>query len=213
MSSNPQENRLKEQAKYSGDPWVPANPYFAHAEKHMQSSWDKLIWPTIKDCRFDVVIDLAAGHGRNSEKLLPLSGKLIVMDIQAGNIEACRKRFEGRPNVEFIVNNGYDLRPVPDNSVTLVYCFDAMVHFEPDVVKQYQADIARVLVKGGRAFLHHSNYTGGTDWRKNPASRNYMSQELFYQGALAAGLRMVSSKVINWDGHVNLDCLSVMEKP
>ena len=54
-----------------------------------------------------------------------------------------------------------------------------MVHFESDVIRSYLRDTMRVLEPGGRGFFHHSNYTGGEDWRTNPSSRNFMSQAFF----------------------------------
>ena len=203
---------LERSAKYSGDPWVSSNPYFTHAEGSMNQSWAKRIWPFIQDCDFSAAIDLAAGHGRNSEKLLERAGSLVVMDIQAGNVEICRKRFAGRPNVKAMLCNGFDLQPVEDDSITLVYCFDAMVHFNPDVVQSYLADTHRVLKPGGRGFFHHSNYTGGKDWKLNPASRNYMSAAMFADKAKQAGLSVVRQVVIDWSNHRNLDCLSLVQR-
>ena len=103
-----------------------------------------------------------------------------------------------------------NLMPVETGSVTLVYCFDAMVHFDSDVVRSYLRDTKRVLKPGGRAFFHHSNYTGGHDWKKNPASRNFMSKELFGHYAMKEGLAVIKQRVINWDIHDNLDCLSMI---
>jgi SAM-dependent methyltransferase len=111
------------------------------------------------------------------------------------------------------VNSGYDLRPAEDGVFTLVYCFDAMVHFEKEVVRSYLRDTARVLKPGGRGFFHHSNYTGGRDWRTNPHSRNFMCRELFAAYAQIEGLRVLRQDVLNW-GHIHgLDCLSLVEKP
>jgi len=206
------EKKLQELAAYSGDPWVRANPYFAHAEAHMEGLWKKLVAPVIEGCNFRHTIDLAAGHGRNSVKLGPLAKRLTIMDIQPGNIEACKQRFADRPNTDFIVNNGFDLQPVGDDDVTLIYCFDAMVHFDSDVVRSYLRDTRRVLVPGGRGFFHHSNYSGGDDWRKNPKSRNFMTKELFAHYARKEGLKMVSQRVIDWGDSQGIDCLSLVER-
>lgn len=203
---------LQELAHLSGDPWTPENEFFRVAESLIDRIWPELIYPFIQDCDFSAVIDLAAGHGRNSRLLALRAGRLLVLDIQAGNIEICRRRFEGHPNVECVVNNGFDLRPAQDAEFTFVYCFDSMVHFEKEVVRSYLRDTRRVLRPGGRGFFHHSNYTGGRDWRANPHSRNFMSRELFVGYALAEGLRVVRQVVFDWGGHANLDCLTLVEK-
>ena len=169
MSEPPQsevtQQRLASLADYSGAPWTPENSYFTKAEPHMPALWDQLVWPFIGDCDFTDVIDLAAGHGRNTVFLLKVAKHVTVMDIQAGNVAACQSRFIDETRLAFFTNNGFDFSPVQDNTITLIYCFDAMVHFDSDVVRSYLSDARRILKPGGRAFLHHSNYTGGHDWR------------------------------------------------
>jgi hypothetical protein len=58
--------RLQELANFSGDPWKPGNKYFRAAEGHIEEIWRTQIFPFISDCDFRAVIDLGAGHGRNS---------------------------------------------------------------------------------------------------------------------------------------------------
>ena len=207
------ERRLRAAALYGGEPWVPENPYFAQAEPVMKQVWADLIHPFIRDCDFTCVLDLATGHGRNVPCLLPHAKRLILVDIQPGNIEVCRRRFGDHPRMTYLVNNGYDLREVPDASVTLFYCFDAMVHFDSDVVRAYLAEARRVLVPGGRAFLHHSNYQEGHDWRSAPHSRAFMSKELMAHYALKEGLEVVRQRVIDWGGVERLDCLTLLARP
>ena len=208
-----EEGRLRELANFSGEPWKPRNKYFRAAEDHIEAIWSTLILPFIADCDFTAVIDLAAGHGRNSTLLAPRTRRLLVMDIQPGNVKVCRRRFAGHSHVECAVNNGYDLRPAGDGEFSLVYSFDSMVHFEKEVVRSYLRDTMRVLRPGGRGFFHHSNYTRGTDWRTSPHARNSMSRELFASYAEEAGLRVLRQMVVDW-GHVaELDCLSLVEKP
>jgi len=204
---------LQELANHSGDPWGPANEFFQLAEGPIEQIWHDLIYPFIQDCDFSSVIDLAAGHGRNTRLLASKAARLLVLDIQAANIEICRRRFAGHQNVECAVNNGYDLRPAQDGAFTLLYCFDSMVHFEKEVVRSYLRDTLRVLRPGGRGFFHHSNYTDGHDWRTNPHSRNYMSRELFVSYALAEGLRIARQVVFDWGDCIRLDCLTLVERP
>jgi SAM-dependent methyltransferase len=205
--------KLASLAAYSGDPWTPENPYFVDAEKSGPWLWANLIWPFINDSDFTSVLDLAAGHGRNSAFLAEYAAHLTISDIQVKNVEICRGRFSGRPNTSFIVGNGYDFAPIEDSALTLIYCFDAMVHFDSDVVRSYLSDAWRVLKTGGRGFFHHSNYTGGHDWQRNPNARNFMSKELFEHYALKERLIIVRQKVINWGHLVDSDCLTLVQKP
>jgi SAM-dependent methyltransferase len=206
------ETGLASLAAYSGDPWTPDNPYFQMAEKDGRWLWDNLVWPFIDDSDFSDVLDLAAGHGRNSAFLLEHAHRLTIADVQAGNVESCRRRFGELANVSYLVVNGYNFQPLADQALSLIYCFDSMVHFDSDVVRSYLRDALRVLKPGGRGFFHHSNYVGGHDWRSNPNARNFMSKELFEHYALKEGLRIVRQRVINWGSLENSDCMSVVEK-
>src|ERR1017187_10291893 len=119
---------LSSLAAYSGNPWTPNNLYFERAEKDGRWLWEHLIWPFINDCDFMDVVDLLAGHGRNSAILFNYATRLIITDIQVGNIEVCRSRFGDRANVSYAVGNGYDFQPIADSTLTFIYCFDSMVH-------------------------------------------------------------------------------------
>ena len=41
-------------------------------------------------------LELACGHGRNSEKLAALAQRMILVDVNPENIAFCRERFAGR---------------------------------------------------------------------------------------------------------------------
>jgi SAM-dependent methyltransferase len=217
MSASVPEATLRSLALYSGEGWDHGNVYHAHAEKAMQWSWDNTIWPFIHDCDFSHTLDLACGGGRNSAKLIPLATTHRAIDILASNVEGCRQRFKDHSNVQFFVCNGYDLSPVTDGELTLVYCFDAMVHFDSDVVRSYLRDTFRVLRQSGRGFFHHSALPLGPDWKQNPHGRAFMTPELFAHYARKEGLIIARQQVIDWGGGgaervINSDCLSLVVK-
>jgi ubiquinone/menaquinone biosynthesis C-methylase UbiE len=207
--------RLEESAAQVGRDWVEA-PYYAEAERHMEHQWETVVWPFINDVELDlrVVVDLAAGRGRNSEKLVSLAQRLYVVDINESNIRFCRSRFARHQHVTCHVNDGYSLACIDDASVTLVYCFDAMVHFDSDIVRSYLAETRRVLQPGGRGFFHHSNYVHnpGGDFHDNPGWRNFMSKELFHHYAQKERLEVVRQRVVDWDVPSS-DCLTLIRRP
>ncbi len=210
------EKRLVSAAQQVGRDWK-SSRYYDRAETSMERQWRGMIWPFLTGQQeridFSTSVELAAGHGRNSTRLLPLAGKLHLVDIHAENVSFLRKRFGNDPKVEYHINNGYSLPFLSDHSVSFVYCFDAMVHFDSDVVRSYLTEFARILITGGCAFAHHSNYTGnpGGDLHCNPAWRNFMSQELFAHYASKEGLSIVRQKKIDWqwDGSF-IDCLTLL---
>ena len=188
--------------------------YHLDAEAGMDEQWTTLIWLLIKDSDFSVTVDLAAGYGRNSVKLLPQAGLLILVDINQECIDYCRRRFQDRPNVRFVKNDGASLKEIGDASVTFVYSFDAMVHFDSDVVRSYLREFQRILKPGGTCFCHHSNSMAQPGGGLTPPhSRNFMSKELYAHYGMKAGLTVVQQTVIEWGGCKNLDCLSTLKKP
>jgi len=188
--------------------------YHLDAEGGMDEQWERMIWPWLQELDLRVVVDLAAGFGRNSAKLLPYVERMYVVDINQECVDRCKQRFQGHKNVSCFKNDGVSLKEIDAGTVTLVYCFDAMVHFDSDIVRSYLQEFHRLLVRGGTCFCHHSNYTehpgGGLT---PPHSRNFMSKELFAHYAIKTGLAIVRQEVIDWGGYDRLDCLSLIQKP
>ncbi|MFI4889458.1 MAG: class I SAM-dependent methyltransferase [Steroidobacterales bacterium] len=218
-------------ARKSGDPFT-APIYFSTAETVIGRQWPHYIWPRIKDADFTTVVDLACGHGRNSARLAPLARRVIAVDINTECVEFVRARFANQPKVTVLQNDGSSLAGIDSGSATLVYCWDAMVHFEPEVVEAYLQEIARVLAPGGRGFIHHSNWTRGQgqDFKTQPHWRNVMSRDQFGGYLRACGLEIISQDIIDWDESKPwwktlwglrpskrpfpaIDCISVFRKP
>lgn len=192
------------------------NEYYDRAELFIDDLWNDEIWPMVAGFDFRVTIDLASGHGRNTAKLVPLAGIVYAMDVNEENVTFCASRFAGDPRVVPVRNNGVSFHPLGDGAATAIYCFDAMVHFDSDVVRAYLEDTVRVLAPGGKAFFHHSNYTAAPTghFHTNPHARNFMSPALFAHYAAKAGLSVAAQRVIDWAGDApGLDCLSVVSRP
>jgi SAM-dependent methyltransferase len=196
--------------------------YFHDAEHFIDLQWHQIIMPLIRELDFTTVLDLACGHGRNTEFLRRLTKEIHVIDINRSCIEACRERFgemlEGT-RFHYHVTDGNHLRMIADGSISLVYTWDSMVHFDKLIVRDYVAEIARVLRSGGSAFLHHSNYgavSPDSDWASNPGTRSDMSAELMGDYAIACDLAVASQHIQGraegW-GLDELDCVSILQKP
>jgi ubiquinone/menaquinone biosynthesis C-methylase UbiE len=215
----PSQSHLAEVALVIGRDWQEdsriATEYYEFAESWIDQAWEQTIWPFIRSCDFSCVVDLAAGHGRNTRKLLELAKKLYVVDINADNIHFCQQRFAEATNVTYIQNDGFSLQEIPSAEVTLVYCFDAMVHFDSDVVRAYLRDFFRILKPGGYGFCHYSNYDENPGWNvhDNPSWKNFMSENLFHHYCAKEGLAVVSSLVFDNGATVQQDCVTLFQKP
>jgi ubiquinone/menaquinone biosynthesis C-methylase UbiE len=211
----PPSDRLEQDIATVAEAWAEST-YYNDAER-----WTFLFWAPHTEFRrlFDkldltYVIELACGHGRHSENIVQQAGRIVLMDIFESNLEFCRNRLGSNPKLSYIRGDGGTFRPVDDNSVTAIFCYDAMVHFSPAMVRSYLHDAARVLRPGGKALFHHSNYPAPQDrhYGQNPHARNHMTAALFAAYVQAAGLSVVETKVIPWSGQADLDALSLVRK-
>jgi len=103
------------------------------------------------------ILEIGPGHGRWSQFLLAECRELVLVDLSASCIEACRQRFAESTHVRYLVNDGSSLAELADESIDLAFSFDSLVHAEMDALTGYLAGLAAKLKPGGAAVLHHSN--------------------------------------------------------
>jgi hypothetical protein len=198
-----------------------AGLYFAHAEEFMPLQWERTIWPIIKDEDFTSTLELACGHGRNTEFLRRHSKSIDLVDVNQTCIDACERRFGPQMDnclFRYHLTTGNSL-PVQNDSISFAYSWDSMVHFDKLVVRDYVHEVYRALKPGGSAFLHHSNYgtvAPDSSWAKNHGNRSDMTAELMREYAQEAGLKLkfqrLSGTADGW-GMDDLDCLTLLAKP
>lgn len=210
------EKSLEELVSISGNAWADS-PYYENAEKWIDVFWGEntLFLRLFQTLDLSNVLELSCGYGRHAERVAPLAGALSVMDIFDNNLEVCRERLKSYGNVHYFKGNGHSFEPLDDGSITSIFCYDAAVHFEPELVKAYLADAARVLSPGGRFLLHHSNLDAprNQSYGQNPHARNHMPGPLFDEYVSASGLEILESHVIPWGGMEELDRVSLLVKP
>ena len=186
----------------------------------MDMQWTNAIWPIIGGSDFSIILELAPGHGRNTAKLLPLAERVYAVDINQTNVDFLNKRFQGVDNLTAIRNGGAELDEIDNASITFVYCFDAMVHFDSDVVRSYVREFRRVMKPGARAFVHFSandkNPTGS--YRDHPGWRNFMSPALFHHWLAKEGFSILRTEYLARtielsDNPENADALAYFELP
>jgi len=200
--------------------WVDDEAYYLDAENWVGVFWDLKSQFPFREMfdRLDdsVIVELACGRGRHSWQMRDWPNRKIMVDLVPENIELCRQRFAGVKNVRFIANNGMDLRGIADSSVTAVFCYDAMVHFDHEIVYSYLRECKRILRPGGMVLLHHSNYPGnpGGDYKANPSWRCFMPAGLVKDYAIKSGLEVVEQRCFAWGDTTDpIDCLSLIAKP
>lgn len=183
----------------------------------MNSQWQNIISPFFQNYRFDLkkVIDFAAGYGRNTQKLLEEGAdEVVAVDVNPDCIRRLTFAFREKP-VRPVLVAGYDLAPLADQSASFIYTFDAMVHFDLEIVIAYLYEFRRVLRANGYALIHHSNYgkAPGNDFRQNPHWRNFMTADIFHHIANRAGFDVLRQAVFSWGEAKDSDCISVLRLP
>jgi len=158
---------------------------------------------------------------------------LIVIDLSAKCIEACKERFDADSNITYYVNDGTSLEMIADDSIDFVFCYDSLVHAEDKVIKGYINQLARKLTRNGVGFIHHSNIGEYAAYfsriRKIPRGVGVlnrlglieykthdrafsMTAEKFKGFAEEAGMQCTSQEIINWDTKRLIDCYSAFTK-
>ncbi|SEL91926.1 Methyltransferase domain-containing protein [Roseivivax marinus] len=213
-------NKLTEETLKVSQRWVDT-PYYNAVEATAQRQWTSLIEPFLEDASIDMthVLELAVGHGRMTQILLERSKRVTGVDVLQENIDFCAERFGQIDNLTLLKNDGVSLEEIDDDTVTFVFCFDSMIHFDSDVVRNYLREFKRIMASGAMAFLHHSNLSQnpGGDFQRNAHARNFMSTQLFSHYAQKEGLEVMKQVVIDWgngDKKVeNLDGLALLRCP
>jgi len=161
-------------------------------------------------------LEIGCGHGRWSRQLRPWCGELVLVDLAAGCVEACREQFRGDPAVRVEGTDGRSLAAVAAGAIDFAFSFDSLVHAELDVLAGYAGELARVLAADGAAFLHHSNFGAVLAARPGSQNRHWRgesaSAEAFAECCRSAGLACPVQEIVDWGGVDQCDVFSVVTR-
>jgi SAM-dependent methyltransferase len=195
--------------------------YYKSAELAAQAQYQKFIKPIIdqfeRDLDYSNVLDFACGEGRIAELMQERCQHLQLIDASTKAVDFCRERFAKYSHVQVQCNAAGAL-PQATNSLSLVYSWDAMVHFSYKSLDFYLCEFSRVLQHHGYVVMHHSNLAVLADqmrvfdqWSLNVGGRSNISKDDIVFIAKHHGFEVVNQTVIDW-GVSNMDCISVLRK-
>jgi SAM-dependent methyltransferase len=155
-----EENRRMWDHAYS---WPEAGDEWSSGWGGPGPQWSEWILPRLTavvgsdPCDVETIVEIGCGHGRWTQFLAAGGAAVVAVDLAAGCIDACERRFADRSSVRPTLCDGASLPGVADASVDLVFSFDSLVHADATAVEGYVSECARVLRPDGVAYLHHSN--------------------------------------------------------
>lgn len=184
------------------------------------------------------VLEIGPGHGRWTRFMAGRVGRLVLVDISQNCLDFCRRALAPMA-VETHLSSGATLPPDLTGAVDFIWSYDAFVHVDRREAGLYLKEMARVLVPGGRAVIHHPNRRHATLWlgflrrlgkrgaalyrrismgppRDDDGWRANVSGQLFAGLAAAAGLK-VESQLAWWRDGFGVprynDRITILSKP
>ncbi len=121
----------------------------------------------------DVVLEIGCGVGRVGRVISSFVQEWIGCDVSANMLRLAGRRLLGLPNVRLQEISGYDLRPVPDNSVDMVYITVVFMHLEEWDRYNYVLEAKRVLKPGGRFYCDNVDLASSAGWAQFEESRSH----------------------------------------
>jgi|KBSSwiStaDraftv2_1062776.scaffolds.fasta_scaffold601340_1 ubiquinone/menaquinone biosynthesis C-methylase UbiE len=125
----------------------------------------------------DVILEIGCGIGRVGQVLAPRCKRWIGCDVSLNMLGFARQRLAAFDNVDFVEISGFDLSPIPSNSVDVVYCTVVFMHLDEWDRYNYILEASRVLRKGGRIFVDNFNLRTEEGWMVFDGQRRIHPQQ------------------------------------
>jgi SAM-dependent methyltransferase len=119
----------------------------------------------------DIVLEIGCGVGRVGRVMSPFVKEWIGCDVSANMLRLAGRRLLGLPNIRLQEISGYDLQPIRDASVDVVYTTVVFMHLEEWDRYNYVLEAKRVLRPGGRFYCDNVDLASERGWAVFEESR------------------------------------------
>jgi SAM-dependent methyltransferase len=99
------------------------------------------------------VLEIGCGVGRVGWSIAPRCRSWIGCDISANMLSHAKRRLDGIPNIRLVHLDQSGLSAIRDSSIDIVYCTNALPHFDQLERWCYIAEAYRVLRPTGRLYI------------------------------------------------------------
>lgn len=113
----------------------------------------------------DTILEIGCGVGRVGQALAPRIRRWIGCDVSENMLHHARKRMGDQTNYDLVPISGYDLKPIADASLDVVYCTVVFMHLEEWDRFAYIKEAYRVLKPGGRFMCDNANLESEEGWK------------------------------------------------
>ncbi|KQX06838.1 MULTISPECIES: class I SAM-dependent methyltransferase [unclassified Leifsonia] len=139
------------------------------------------------------ILDLGAGTGKLTERLVEFSASVTAVDPSSEMLEILSERM---PQVRTLVGSAEAI-PVPDASVDLVTVAQAWHWVDPEAASQ---EVLRVLRPGGRLALIWNTRDDAIPWvdALSAAMHRGLHEATAYHPTLGAGLELAAKREERW---------------
>ncbi len=196
-----------------GDEWSGQADASAMDYGHWKTAVMERYAPFLADA--GILLEIGPGRGRWSAWLASLAPRLVLVDIAPNCLDACRRKLAGRVGLRTHVSTGADLPADLCSRIGGLWSFDCFVHLDEATTTAYLHEVARVLLPGAHAIIHHG------DAASRPAGmeqgwRSGTTASMFADCAMAHGLEVVMQERA-WENGVGVprfnDLITVLHKP
>ena len=112
----------------------------------------------------DEMLEIGCGVGRMGMVLAPICKKWIGCDVSKNMLNHAANRLENCKNIQLVELSGFDLIPISNSSVDLVYCTVVFMHLDEWDRYNYVLEVYRVLRPGGRIYIDNFNLCSDEGW-------------------------------------------------
>ncbi len=119
----------------------------------------------------DIILEIGCGVGRVARVLSPFVKQWIGCDVSTNMLRLAGRRLLGLENIRLQEVSGYDLQPIADASVDVVYTTVVFMHLEEWDRYNYVLEAMRVLKPGGRFYCDNVDIASPAGWAVFEESR------------------------------------------
>jgi ubiquinone/menaquinone biosynthesis C-methylase UbiE len=110
------------------------------------------------------VVEIACGVGRVGREIVPFCKSWTGCDISRNMLAHAAVRLNGVSNIRFVRLSGGGLVELPDASADLIYCTNALPHFDAMERWRYVRESHRVLRQGGQLYFDTVALNSAAGW-------------------------------------------------